>query len=537
MSQSVSKTAGEAGNVAGAGPASASSLLPEVGASTVIVPAVGLRTLESLAFEPVLGDLPREFHTRLAPTPLSGVHLASFNPEAARLIDLDPAQAARPEFVAYLNGDRPWPGTDPLAMVYAGHQFGHFVPQLGDGRAISLGQVRNARGELWDLQMKGAGRTPYSRFADGRAVLRSTVREYLCSEAMHALGVPTTRALAMIGSSERVVRETVETGALVLRMAPSHIRFGSFEYFFHRGQHELVRVLADHVIDYHHPEFSGSGGAGPRYAEWFGEIVERTARMIAHWQSVGFAHGVMNTDNMSIHGITIDYGPFGFLDAFDAGHICNHSDEGGRYAFDNQPGIGYWNLACLAQALTPLIEVDTLKAMLARYEAAYGEQFLALMRAKLGLFEAHDDDLDLLTTLFEQLQAGRADYTIFFRRLGDLDEVRDPAATLADAAPVRDLFLDRARFDLWLARYRARRAIESGDAGERRARMRQANPKFVLRNYLAQAAIAAAQQGDYSDVDRLLWVLQRPFDEHPEHERYAALPPDWASGIEVSCSS
>jgi uncharacterized protein YdiU (UPF0061 family) len=415
-------------------------------------------------------------------------------------------------------------------MVYAGHQFGTFVPQLGDGRAISLGQVRNGRGEVWDLQVKGGGRTPYSRFADGRAVLRSTVREYLCSEAMHALGVPTTRALAMIGSSERVVRETVETGALVLRMAPSHIRFGSFEFFFYRGQHDLVRVLADHVISHHHPEFARAGAAGHRHADWFGEVVERTARMIAHWQSVGFAHGVMNTDNMSIHGITIDYGPFGFLDGFDAGHICNHSDEGGRYAFDNQPGIGYWNLACLAQALTPVIDVETLKAMLARYEGAYAAHFMALMRARLGLAEARDDDPGLLSALFELMQAGRVDYTVLFRRLCDLDLPEAPAHA-------RDLFIDRAAFDQWVGRYRDRLAAEGGATASRRARMRGVNPAVVLRNHLAQVAIELAQRGDYTGVERLLAALQAPFEEHPGHPEYSVLPPEWASGIEVSCSS
>ncbi|MBC7779444.1 MAG: YdiU family protein [Proteobacteria bacterium] len=516
-----------------------STIIAEPGETTFAGDTAAARTLETLAFEPIQSSLPAPFQTRLAVTPLVGAHLASFDADAARLIDLDPAQVQRPEFVAYLNGERPWPGAEPSAMVYAGHQFGVYVPQLGDGRAISFGQVRNARGELWDLQSKGAGPTPYSRFADGRAVLRSTIREYLCSAAMHALGGPTTRALAIVASSEPVVRESVETGALVLRMAPSHIRFGSFEFFFHRGQHELVRTLADHVIAHHCPAFARRGGEGgqPDYAEWFGDIVERTARMIAHWQAVGFAHGVMNTDNMSIHGITLDYGPFGFLEAFDAGLICNHSDEGGRYAFDNQPGIGYWNLACLAQALTPLLEVDTLKAMLARYEPAYSGRFLALMRAKLGLTAARDDDLDLVRELFAQMQHSRADYTIVFRRLCDLGASGGPRAS----AQVRDLFLDRERFERWGARYRARVLEDSGsetfDDPARAARMRGVNPKFILRNYLAQTAIEAAQRGDYAEIGRLLHLLQHPFDEHPAHESYAALPPDWATGIAVSCSS
>jgi uncharacterized protein YdiU (UPF0061 family) len=321
-----------------------------------------LRSLEDLEFENSFGCLPTSFYSRLAPTPFTHPpYLISFNSSVAELIGLLPDQAQRPEFLAYLTGAKPWSGTDPLAMLYAGHQFGHYVSQLGDGRAILLGEVRNAQGAKWDLQLKGCGITPYSRQGDGRAVLRSTIREYLCSEAMHGLGIPTTRALCIIGSEEEVYREEIESGAMLLRVAPSHVRFGSFEVFYYRKQYDEIRTLADYVIAQHYP---GLAGHPQKYEEWLRQIVLRTARLIAQWQSVGFAHGVMNTDNMSILGLTLDYGPYGFLDQYDPGFICNHSDHHGRYAFEQQPEIALWNLTCQAQALTPLMSVDAAKACL-----------------------------------------------------------------------------------------------------------------------------------------------------------------------------
>ncbi|MEQ1626103.1 MAG: protein adenylyltransferase SelO, partial [Nitrospira sp.] len=323
------------------------------------------RALETLSFDNSYARLPESFHAKLNPTPFSSApYLISFNRAAAELIDLDPAEASRPEFAGVFGGSLLVPGMEPLAMLYSGHQFGVYVPQLGDGRAILLGEVQNDRGEKWDLQLKGAGMTPFSRDGDGRAVLRSTIREYLCSEAMHGLGIPTTRALCIVGSDHQVYREQVETGAVVLRMAPTHVRFGSFEVFYYRKQHEQLKVLADYVIAQHYPHLVE---VSDKYARFFTEVVERTAKLIAQWQAVGWAHGVMNTDNMSILGITLDYGPFGFIDDYDPGFICNHSDHNGRYAFNQQPYIGLWNLSCLAQALLPLAEKDALKAALDSY--------------------------------------------------------------------------------------------------------------------------------------------------------------------------
>jgi uncharacterized protein YdiU (UPF0061 family) len=490
-----------------------------------------LRRIEQLPFENRYATLPDRFHARLRPTPLPDPYLVAFNPDAAPLIGLDPAEAERPEFAAYFAGNLVPAGAEPLAAVYAGHQFGVWVPQLGDGRAILLGEVRAADGPgRWDVQLKGSGRTPYSRMGDGRAVLRSTIREYLCSEAMHGLGIPTTRALAIVGSNAPVIRENVETAAVLTRMAPTHVRFGTFEFFCWSRQPEAVRTLADHVLAEHYAELAGGPDA---YVRLLTTVVDRTARLIADWMAVGFCHGVMNTDNMSILGLTIDYGPFGFLDGFDWGHVCNHSDGTGRYAYRMQPGIAYWNLERLAQALSPLVPAAAAQAALEPFEptflAAYGER----MTAKLGLEAKHEDDDELVRELLALMHESRTDYTIFFRRLAPFD---DGDAT--DGAPLRDFFVDREKFDAWAQRYRERLAWESSDARRRRERMNRVNPKYVLRNHLAEVAIRKARdERDYGEIERLRRLLARPFDEQPEMEAYAALPPDWAGSIAVSCSS
>ena len=487
-----------------------------------------MRTLEALNLDQSYSRLPPAFYSRVQPTPLADPYLVSFNADAARLIDLDPAQAQRERFLAVMAGNAPLDGSEPFAMLYAGHQFGTYVSQLGDGRAIQIGEVINDRGERWGLQLKGSGQTPYSRMADGRAVLRSTIREYLCSEAMHGLGIPTTRALCIVGSDEQVFRETVETAAVLLRLAPSHVRFGSFEVFYYRRQLDNLRLLADHVIGTFFPELED---APDRYYRLLVEVTERTARLIARWQAVGFSHGVMNTDNMSILGLTLDYGPFGFMERFDHGYVCNHSDTQGRYAYGNQPHIGIWNLACLAQALTPLIPVEQCNDALARYEPAYVTEYSARMRAKLGLATAESDDPGLVQDLLEIMAKNGVDYTIFFRTLGEFR----PGA---DYGSLRESFAERASFDAWAQRYAARLAREASDDTERLARMNRTNPKYVLRNYLAQVAIdKATADRDYTEIDRLLGLLRRPFDEQPDMAAYAAPSPEWAQRIEVSCSS
>ncbi|MCC6918671.1 MAG: YdiU family protein [Alphaproteobacteria bacterium] len=447
--------------------------------------------------------------------------------DAARLIGLDASAFAHPDFPKLFSGHLDVPGFSAFATVYAGHQFGVYVPQLGDGRALTVAQVRAGDGALWDVQLKGAGRTPYSRFADGRAVLRSSIREYLCSEAMAALGVPTTRALALVATQEGVARETYEPGAVVTRLLPSNVRFGHFEFFHHRKQAADVKLLADYVIETYFPELAG---AENRYAAWFAEVVARTAHMIAAWQAVGFAHGVMNTDNMSILGVTIDYGPFGFLDAYEPGFICNHSDEGGRYAFAQQPGIGLWNCHALAQALTSLIPVDDLKAALATYEGQFRSELIALMAAKFGLASLRDGDVPLMNGLLKLMETARADYTLTFRGLSKAGGQAGRSAWL-------DLFgATRAEADAWLGSYLARLADEP--LTDRAARMDAVNPKFVLRNWVAETAIRAVQdRGDVGTLDRIFRAVTQPFGEHPDLDEFAAPPPASMCGLSVSCSS
>ena len=440
-----------------------------------------------------------------------------------------------------------------MAAVYSGHQFGVWAGQLGDGRAHLLGGVlsgmranaHESNEGLIELQLKGAGKTPYSRMGDGRAVLRSSIREFLCSEAMYALGIPTTRALSVIGSDQPIVRETVETAAVIVRMASSFVRFGSFEHWASRNRHDELRALADYVIDNFYPESRNvDDPAANPYQALLAAVTERTARLIAQWQAVGFCHGVMNTDNMSIVGLTLDYGPFGFLDGFDAHHICNHTDEQGRYAYARQPAVAHWNLYCLGEALMPLIgDVESAEAALSPFKAVFERALSDAMHAKLGLASTRAEDGALFDALFALLQESHADFTIFFRRLCEFNMPRDASGGAlrsepAGSAPeVRDLFFDRERFDSWAVDYRARLAHETRDARERCIAMRAINPKYILRNHLAEEAIIRARDKDFSEVERLLKVLQKPFDEQPENERYADLPPAWAGALEVSCSS
>jgi uncharacterized protein YdiU (UPF0061 family) len=460
--------------------------------------------------------LPGEFYT-LMPAEGVGVQprLLHANSRAAALIGLDPASFSDPAFIQVFSGHALLDGFAPLAMVYSGHQFGVWAGQLGDGRALLIGQARGGEGELWDIQLKGAGETPYSRHADGRAVMRSTIREYLCSEAMAALGIATSRALAMIATNEQVYRETPEPGAVLTRLARSHIRFGHFEHFFHTNRQEQVRQLADHVIAEYFPQFAG------HHAAWFGEVVKRTAEMIAGWQAVGFAHGVMNTDNMSILGLTLDYGPFGFMEAYEPGFICNHTDAQGRYAFDMQPAIAHWNLRALAFALSGLIEKDRLIAALDTYEAIYRRRYRALMRAKLGLAQESEGDDPLIGGLLTLMAKARADYTLSFRNLS------------GDDADWLDLFGGaRTEAQEWLTRYRARTASEDLSG------LDKVNPKYVLRNWVAETAIRAVEdQGDVATLDRIFRLVQAPFEKHDGDEAFAAPPPPSMCNLEVSCSS
>ena len=486
--------------------------------------------LENLHFDNTYSRLPEVFFERVRPTAFGKTHLISFNPSAARLIDLDPDEATRQEFYETMGGKRLLSGSEPIAMLYAGHQFGHYVPQLGDGRAILLGEVRNSRGEKWDIQLKGAGLTRFSRDGDGRAVLRSTIREYLCGEAMAGLGIPTTRALCITGGNEGVFREQPEPAAMLIRMAPTHVRFGSFEVFFYRRQYDHLKTLADYVIFEHFPSLIDDAD---KYARFIAEISRRTGEMIAHWQAIGWAHGVMNTDNMSILGLTLDYGPYGFMDDFTPTFVPNHSDHQGRYSFQNQPDIGYWNIRAITQALSPLLEEATILSAPEIYEDTLLNTYSALMQAKLGLQETHEGDDTLRRDLLAQMHNNHVDYTNFFRALGNFTQ-NDPAANVE----IRRQFSDHKGFDWWGERYHARLNAEHSVDNARKARMDQCNPKYILRNYLVQVAIQrATEQQDYSEIDRLLALLRHPFTEQPEMEGYASPPPDWGKHLVLSCSS
>ncbi|GAB7522170.1 YdiU family protein [Paraburkholderia sp. 2C] len=483
------------------------------------------------------------FVTRLPAALLPAPYGVGFSAECAALLGFPASLASEPGFAEFFSGNttRAWPAAAlPYASVYSGHQFGVWAGQLGDGRALGLGEVEHA-GKRFELQLKGGGRTPYSRMGDGRAVLRSSIREFLCSEAMHHLGIATTRALCVTGSDQPVRREEMETAAVVTRVSPSFVRFGHFEHFYSNDRIDALTALADHVIERFYPACKE---ADDPYLALLDEAVRSTADMIVQWQAVGFCHGVMNTDNMSILGLTIDYGPFGFIDGFDANHICNHSDSQGRYAYRMQPQIAYWNLFCLAQALLPLFgaryeesrrgerSVEDAQRVLEGFKTRFAPALEARMRDKLGLETARDGDDALANKLFEIMHANRADFTLTFRHLARMSKHGASGDAFA-----RDLFLDRAAFDAWANDYRARLSHEARDDTSRALAMNRVNPKFVLRNHLAETAIRLAKEKDFSEVERLAAVLRRPFDEQPEHAAYAALPPDWAGSLEVSCSS
>ena len=496
--------------------------------------------------------LGKDFYTEQAPQGIPNPYSVCTSSAVADALGLSVEWVDSREALQVFAGNTLPQGSQPLASVYSGHQFGVWAGQLGDGRALLLGELETANGSF-EIQLKGAGHTPYSRMGDGRAVLRSSIREFLCSEAMHGLGIPTTRALAVVGSDMLARRETNETTAVVTRVAPSFIRFGHFEHFAYRGENEPLKRLADYVIERYYPECKISHpdahelAANP-YAALLAAVSTRTASMVAAWQAVGFCHGVMNTDNMSILGLTIDYGPFQFLDGFNPAHICNHSDTQGRYAFSRQPNIAYWNLFCLGQALMPLIEqvagsADAAQAAaiaaLEPFKSEFPAALQAKMQAKLGLPDMQDGDKVLIEDVLKLLAKERTDYTIFWRTLST-------SVANSNFEPVRDLFIDRAAFDHWLGQYQRRlQAINDWEGKAHVAcsdLMLRSNPKFVLRNHLAQTAIEKAQGKidgvkDFSEVARLLKVLETPFDEHADCQTLAGFPPDWASHLEISCSS
>jgi uncharacterized protein YdiU (UPF0061 family) len=530
------------------------------------------RALRALPIDPSRENRTRQVFeacfSRVLPTPVKAPRTLAVSSEVAELLGLSPEFVDSSEFAEVFAGNRVLPGMDPVAACYGGHQFGNWAGQLGDGRAILLGELCNARGEHWELQLKGAGPTPYSRRADGRAVMRSSVREFLCSEAMHHLGIPTTRALCLVGTGEGVLRDILydghpreEPGAVVCRVAPTFLRFGNFEIFTARDDVERLRLLADFTIRTYFPEL----GEPSRdvYVAWLKDVAARTARLMAQWMGVGFVHGVMNTDNMSILGLTIDYGPYGFLDDYAPDWTPNITDaQGRRYRYAAQPRIALWNLVCLANALYPLVEdAPALEGALEVYAQTLEAERLRVTAGKLGLAQLNDAELDpsggaripdavLVDDLPELLAAVETDMTLFYRGLADVPVTAKPAASDAELlASIEQAFYEpaavtedhRQRLAVWLRRYAARVAEDGTSDAERRVRMNAVNPKFVLRNYVAQLAIDGAERGDPSVLLELLDVLRHPFDEQPGKERFAEKRPEWArnrAGCSMlSCSS
>ncbi len=499
-------------------------------------------------------------YSRVRPTPVAQPQLVAYSREVAELLGLSGEACETELFAEVFAGNRLLTGMDPYAMCYGGHQFGHWAGQLGDGRAINLGEVLNARGEHWMLQLKGSGLTPYSRQGDGLAVLRSSVREFLCSEAMHHLGIPTTRALSLVLTGEEVTRDMFydghpkqEPGAIVCRVSPSFTRFGSFQIFTFRDELEQLRQLVDFTLRHDFPHLPDPGVA--TYLQWFEEICRRTAELMVHWMRVGFVHGVMNTDNLSIMGLTIDYGPYGWLEDYDLNWTPNTTDaQGRRYCFGQQPQVALWNLAQLANAIYPLIgQVEPLEEALKLYGVCYQRGWQEMMAQKLGLqqFDTASDE-SLCKELDAVLQLVETDMTIFYRKLAEVGAGQVAPGQLDDdalLAPLQEAYYQpdqlteeyRIRITGWLRNYLRRVARDGRCPEERRAQMQAVNPKYVLRNYLAQMAIDKAENGDHSLVSDLLEVLRHPYAEQPESQEFAAKRPEWArhrAGCSMlSCSS
>lgn len=473
----------------------------------------------TFAFDNSYARLPDRFFARLAPVPVARPCLVKLNEGLALSLGLDPQALRSPEGLATLAGNRVPEGATPLAMAYAGHQFGGFVPQLGDGRAILLGEVLDPSGERFDIQLKGSGRTPFSRGGDGRAWLGPVLREYILSEAMQALGIPTTRSLAAVATGEPVFRETALPGAVLTRVARGHVRVGTFEYFQARQDTDGLRRLADYVIARHYPE---AQGAERPYRTFLDAVIGRQAGLVARWLGVGFIHGVMNTDNMSIVGETIDYGPCAFMDAYDPDQVYSSIDRGGRYAYGNQPRIAQWNLASLAQALLPLLHAEPERAVAEAQAAvdAFPEGFerawLACFRAKLGLLTEHPDDGGLIDGILQAMAATGVDFTNGFRALCD--------AATGDLGPVRAQFGDSTQFAAWVGRWQARLAGEPASRQARVAAMRHANPAVIPRNHRVEAALDAAVAGDLGPLDALLEALADPWEPGPAAEGYRQPP-------------
>ncbi|MDN3715737.1 YdiU family protein [Vibrio breoganii] len=486
-----------------------------------------MKSLDQLDYCHTYADLGSSLSSRVNPTPLSDPYLIHTNQRLAKQLGIDIESVGDEILTQLMSGQGILESWSPIAMKYTGHQFGQYNPDLGDGRGLLLTEFINDDGEKWDFHLKGSGQTPYSRGADGRAVIRSSVREYLISAAMDGLSIPTTQALAISGASTPVRREEIESAATLLRIAPSHVRFGHFEYLFYSGQHSEIKALADYIILWHMPELKDSED---KYAAFFQQVTKRTASMIAHWQAYGFCHGVMNTDNMSILGLTFDYGPFAFLDTYLSKHICNHSDYSGRYAFHQQPGIGQWNLSALGYALSSLIDSKQIEASLQEYASHIQAEYRRLMRARFGLDSEHENDPELINSCLELMEKLGLDFHFTLRVLSETGPDNWTDTELNST-------LNKPEFIAWLREYQQRIALDYSNDQERQNAMQGVNPKYILRTHLAQEAIEKVENGEFEILETWLTVLANPFIDHACPSHWSLPPSNDQKGICLSCSS
>ena len=463
-------------------------------------------------------SLSHDFYSKQLQQPLNNPFLIHVN--KILLNEFGLSEKSCEDLMLIFNGTVQIPDVQAISMNYAGHQFGQYVPQLGDGRGVLLGEIK-VKDKYLDIHVKGSGKTPYSRFGDGRAVLRSSLREYLCGEAMHALGIPSSRSLMIFGSDDIVYREKSETAAMIVRTAGTHIRFGSFEKFYHDGLFDRHKELCDYAISQYFPD---KDKLNNKYAYLLENIVTRTASLIAHWQSVGFCHGVMNTDNMSILGETLDYGPYGFIDNFSPSHVCNLSDSSGRYSYQNQPYVGMWNCSALAHTFSHLIDKEEISRIMSMYEKTYAEKLFTLYKNKLGIKKVVEADEFLIQELLGLMEVKKLDFTRTFRSLSNI--LNNNHSIQVDES-----------LKSWSQKFKERHSIEDGDINLRITHMNQINPKFILRNYLLQNAIDLAEEGSYKEIDNLMKLITNPYEENLEYEKYAEKSPEWAADIGLSCSS
>ena len=491
-----------------------------------------MRKITDIRFENAYAQLPSGFHQKKDPLPFENPRVVAFNETLAAELGIDPGERQNPLLAEYLCGKKPLPGADPLAMYYAGWQFGVYNPHLGDGRALLLGQMVDERDRRWDLHLKGCGATRFSRGFDGRATLRSSIREYLGSEAAHHLGIPSTRALCVVGSAEEIERETREPAAMTLRVAETHVRFGSFEGFYYLGEEENIRTLADYVIARHYPDIPGGTGEG--YGLFLLATAEKTAATVARWQAFGFTHGVMNTDNMSVTGLTLDYGPYGFLERFDRDYVSNHSDHFGRYSYGNQPAVARWNLERFAKSMEGLVDEKQAASAIETYNGTFSRTYRELMLRKFGFEKEKKGSLRFIEKTLGMLAESETDYHIFLRGISDIR--RD--GSLEGNPRLAELCVAEEKWRRWVSEYAGEFRRNSLPDRERKKLMDSVNPRYVLRNHIMETAIREAiEREDCSEIEKVRRIFENPFSEQPEHESYVGPSPEWARNLVVSCLS